>query len=250
MLRRRSAWAGLDEGCGNLIYPQQSIAGGCCDITAHAGSTECDPFTCDRSSAIRRRDVDSRDLPEKGKRFHAVRLQATPPACSWPAASSACEQRRCITHHVSAFPPSGRQMSHSRPAGAKSRRTVPPNSCVRPRSSSREPKPRRSGRRTGGPPRSRQAVSTRGTASADCLKDQLRSTQPSETESAPYSAALVASSSKARLSVTTAFGRHHQPARPGTRAVLAQVPTLVLGAVLPLGPAHLEPRDDGAAILR
>ncbi len=89
-----------------------------------------------------------------------------------------------------------------------------------------------------------------GTAPADRLKDQLRSTQPSETESAPYSAALVASSSKARLSVTTAFGRHHQPARPGTRAVLAQVPTLVLGAVLPLGPAHLEPRDDGAAILR
>ena len=84
--------------------------------------------------------------------------------------------------------------------------TRPPTSAAKARSIIRDPKPRRSGALTGGPPESAQRKVT--TACSGSLR-QVTETRPASVESEPYLVALVASSCRTSASPTRDLRRQH-----------------------------------------
>lgn len=134
----------------------------------------------------------SRSVPR-----HRTSRQATPGVGN--------DARRPRLSRSAPHPCNGKLMRQDRPCGSKTRSISPARSRSMQRSMSRVPKPRRVGASTAGPPRSRHSRSS--VRPAPSRSRQTSESLPSSEESAPYLAALVASSFNAivRLSAARAL---------------------------------------------
>ena len=115
---------------------------------------------------------------------------------STPGSGGACRDR--------AFPTDA-SMVHRRPPGSYAKRTSPLISAARPLSISCDPKPRREGGCTGGPPLSCHVIRRRG-PSLPVTRRHATSRRPAFVESAPYFAALVQSSCRVMAIVNASRG--------------------------------------------
>jgi hypothetical protein len=98
-------------------------------------------------------------------------------------------------------------MAQNRPSGSKRTSSLPASSRSTVLLTSREPKPRRDGGVTGGPPSSRHSILIQGSPPSSRENTrQVTWTEPVGTESAPYLAALVVSSWNAMPSTTASLG--------------------------------------------
>src|SRR5690606_23668130 len=107
------------------------------------------------------------------------------------------------THEVSSA--SGMSIRQLTPATSNASTTSPSRSWRRPRSTRREPKPRRSGFTTGGPPLSRHSSCRRRAPSRSSTRQRI-ATWPSGTDSEPYFTALVHNSCSAMDSASEGRG--------------------------------------------